>query len=756
MRRESPTRTLERVRVGLRRLERATLRVERPINRLVGSARLNPLYHTGTISVLLFGIVFLTGIYLTMWFQYGFDASYGAVAVLEGNPIGRFMRALHLYASIAFILTSLLHGWRTFVQDRFRGPRWVAWVSGIWMVAILWIIGVTGYWLIWDERAQVLNEALIRALSGTRLGLDFLLDNLLTPAAGSGWPFLLLLFLVHLGLSLVMGVLMWYHVKRLTHRIWLPPRFWIGVIGGVLVVLSILWPVGLLPPFDASSIPASIPLDPFYLFLLPLGLNLSPVLVWGGFLAVGVFLSAIPWMRREPEAPDVVVEEDRCTGCTLCVVDCPYGALAMTPRDDGKYLQVAIVVPGRCVSCGICMGSCSDDALSLGDEIGDESVDGLIADVMRVARSGASPKIVLACGRHVRLGELPDRTGVSVVAVECIGVVNPRLIENALDAGAGGVHLIGCPPGDCSNRFGNTWAQARLDRTRVPRLNKRYSDAPITSDWVSPIDIASAIDDPGKHSVVDPADHPGRRRMALLLALVAAVSLVSVAATNIPFSPGVADVAVVSIAMQHQPGAVLQGHEGEPALEDGGTSSRLVVRIGGAMVLDREYPAAEVDGVTVSQALERIEMSPGVEHLEILLYDRVDPNHATVLFNDSVALLPGDVLNLPFINAVTESRAERGEALYFETTIGVNSGCRVCHSLRPGEVIVGPSFDGVGSRAATRVPGLTAEEYLHHSIVDSNVYIVDGFAPGVMLQNYEELLTEEQIGDLVAFLLTLK
>ena len=33
------------------------------------------------------------------------------------------------------------------------------------MVSVVWLIGVTGYWLIWDQRAQVLNEALRRAVS---------------------------------------------------------------------------------------------------------------------------------------------------------------------------------------------------------------------------------------------------------------------------------------------------------------------------------------------------------------------------------------------------------------------------------------------------------------------------------------------------------------------------------------------------------------------------------------------------------------
>ena len=107
----------------------------------------------------------LTGIYLTAFFQYGFEASYESVVRMEENPANRLIRAVHRYASIALVVTSLLHGWRTFFQDRFRGARWVAWTSGVGMMLMLWLTGVTGYWLIWDERTQVLNEVLTNRVS---------------------------------------------------------------------------------------------------------------------------------------------------------------------------------------------------------------------------------------------------------------------------------------------------------------------------------------------------------------------------------------------------------------------------------------------------------------------------------------------------------------------------------------------------------------------------------------------------------------
>ena len=70
--------------------------------------------------------------------------------------------------------------------------------------------------------------------------------------------------------------------------------------------------------------------------------------------------------------------------------------------------------------------------------------------------------------------------------------------------------------------------------------------------------------------------------------------------------------------------------------------------------------------------------------------------------------------------------------------------------------MVGPSFAGVATRAETRVPGMTAEEYLRQSILDPNAYIVEGFEPDMAPPNFAEILTDEQVDDLVAFMMTFK
>jgi len=105
-----------------------------------------------------------------------------------------------------------------------------------------------------------------------------------------------------------------------------------------------------------------------------------------------------------------------------------------------------------------------------------------------------------------------------------------------------------------------------------------------------------------------------------------------------------------------------------------------------------------------------------------------------------------------------------GRALYQQETIGDRQapGCITCHAMVEGQVSVGPPHDGLAGRAEARIraqdyrgQATTAAEYLEESILLPNAYVVDGYQPGVMYAQYEEVLTDEQIDDLVAYILTL-
>ncbi len=95
------------------------------------------------------------------------------------------------------------------------------------------------------------------------------------------------------------------------------------------------------------------------------------------------------------------------------------------------------------------------------------------------------------------------------------------------------------------------------------------------------------------------------------------------------------------------------------------------------------------------------------------------------------------------------SRAGRGQAVF-------RAHCATCHAVQGSTVIVGPSLAGIASRAGGRVPGLGAETYIRESILHPDAYLVGGFAPGTMPQNFARLLSMEEVDQLVAYLMTLE
>ena len=750
------------VRRFLNFLERLSLAIETPISKIVRNPEFNPLYHTGTITTFLLLVILLTGAYLTLFYQFGFDASYTAVSKIEANLVGRIVRAIHRYASAAAVFTALLHGWRTFFQDRFRGPRWLAWVTGIGMAGMVWLIGITGYWLIWDERADLFNQTLFDLLGNSKLGVGFLLKTLISEAAATGWVFLVVVITAHLGLSAVVGLFYWWHIQRLKRPKLLPPRFWMWVIGGLLAIFAILIPVGMLPQASFDQIPGEIPLDLFFLFYLPAALNLSPWIFWSGVILMIAALSAIPWLLIRKELPPIHVNAERCTGCTLCEADCPYKAITMVPRqDESRHKLVAQVDPKMCVACGVCIGSCDPLALTLGQQPAETLWDTAVASFNEA--SGQPRKVVFTCERHLmhNLAEVQNlrKVDTQIIPVTCVGMIHPKLIAQTWEAGAAEVQVIGCPPEDCANREGNLHLQRRLDGERKPILRSKYADAPITSDWLAPPDFKSALKSKAHQAKATAYDFvlskTNWKSLVPALILLGVVIGLQVLGTAVPYRPALAEQAGIEIVMNHRAGYPLKDVETSlDASPNPAFGTRLVLRVDDEVLLDQFYTPGGSE--SSSQVFERLHFNAGDHQVLLVMFDREDQAISQVLLDELVSFQVGQILRLEYEDAHIGKDPVAGEKLYYETSLGTNASCRICHSLEPGEDLVGPSFFGIATRAAERVPGLSAEEYLRQSIIEPDAYVVDGFPSGLMVPNFKETLTDAQIDDLVAFLMTLK
>ena len=118
----------------------------------------------------------------------------------------------------------------------------------------------------------------------------------------------------------------------------------------------------------------------------------------------------------------------------------------------------------------------------------------------------------------------------------------------------------------------------------------------------------------------------------------------------------------------------------------------------------------------------------------------------------SLAACGGDSSTEGGGGAAPAGDAAAGETVFNEVAV---PACGTCHSLEPDVVLVGPSLAGIGNQAGSRVSGQSAADYLRESIVDPDAYMVEGFGPGIMPSTYATQLSDEQIADLVAYLMTL-
>ena len=104
----------------------------------------------------------------------------------------------------------------------------------------------------------------------------------------------------------------------------------------------------------------------------------------------------------------------------------------------------------------------------------------------------------------------------------------------------------------------------------------------------------------------------------------------------------------------------------------------------------------------------------------------------------------------------TAGDAAAGQQIFEQSMAGSLTGCAACHSVEPGVDLVGPSLANIGAEAGSRVSGTSAEAYMRQSIVEPNAYIVEGYGEGIMPAGYGDQLTEGELNDLVAYLLSLK
>ncbi len=459
----------------------------------------NPVYYLGSLGYFYFWVVAISGLYLYIFIDSGIPAAYLSVEYLTHDQwwLGGIMRSLHRYASDAMVVMVALHVIREFAFDRYRGSRWFSWVTGVPMLWLIVIAGITGYWLVWDTLAQYVAVASTELLDWLPVFGEPVARNFLAPSHLDGRFFTLLIFL-HIAVPLVLLFIMWVHLQRVGHARTNPARgLAIGTFA-MLLVLSIAAPATSHDMADLSQVPSPVNLDWFFLWMYPAADKAGPAVIWTGAFVGTFVLIIMPWLPPLRKRLPAIVNLDNCNGCSRCAADCPFNAISMTPRSDGTAFEFEATVDNDlCTSCGICVGSCptATPFRRASDLVpGIDLQDPTLADVRHQIDKQASKLdgegrvMVFGCDHALQVKKFGnDRTG--VVSLPCTGMLPPSFIDYVLSRRlASGVVITGCRRGHCHFRLGHAWTEDRIAGIRDPRLRNRVPRERLTRFWASPTD----------------------------------------------------------------------------------------------------------------------------------------------------------------------------------------------------------------------------------------------------------------------------
>lgn len=526
---------------------------------------LNPLALSGRTANFAILIAVVTGILMLFWYVPSLQSAYPSLQSIQGRTLGGWMRAMHRYSSDLVMLLVLIHAGRIFFARKFSGARWLPWVSGIFLLLLVWFIGWTGYWLVWDQPAQQVAITSMRFLDaipvfGEPMSRLFAADRLI--------PSLLffVVFFLHMLLPLLIAVGLIFHLARITRIRLLPGRTLCILILVALTIVSILIPAPLDNPADVSTKVEYLTVDAWYLTPLALGLRLTDAGLWlvSGFTIL--LALAVPWIfgrQRSPRPSDESgepltsfqshVTASRCNACTQCFQDCPFGAISMIPREDDRpYNARAWVDPSRCVGCAICVGSCDSEAMNLPwfDLRTEESriIEKLRMDLQKNPETPAA----LVAGdifgglSFFRRSQWEQRLpGYSVHFVPSASWIRPRLVERLLRTGAAGVLVVRDNRTESAARDANQWLQLRLEGKREPYYRPRHAgEYPeawriVDYDPSSPANLSRIAASFRQKTNTPSKGKPRPRRFTALIAaslLVALVTVITVAPSHLQVS----------------------------------------------------------------------------------------------------------------------------------------------------------------------------------------------------------------------------
>jgi len=266
----------------------------------------NPIYLLGPLLYYFWLITVATGLLLMIWYEPTTTGAYSSIERIQHDvPLGWLIRGLHKYGADALITVIFLRLWRMYFLAEYKKPGELSWMLAFLGLVLGMISGITGYLLIWNQRAFWAAKVVLTTpvyfdelpiIGSLKFGSMIAYVFLGGPAIGQAT--ITRFYALHFGISLVLLILvevLFFRTRRKRMNMSFLP---IVLFTAMLVVITLILPAESGRRADPTRTPLPI-LSDWYFLALYQYVKYTPPL-WAG-LGPGLLINfgmLVPFLDR--------------------------------------------------------------------------------------------------------------------------------------------------------------------------------------------------------------------------------------------------------------------------------------------------------------------------------------------------------------------------------------------------------------------------------------------------------------------------
>jgi len=266
----------------------------------------NPIYLLGPLLYYFWFITVVTGVVLMIWYEPTTTGAYTSIERIQREvPLGWLVRGLHKYAADGVILTIILRIYRMYFLGEYKKPGELSWMLGFLGLILAMISGITGYLLIWNQRAFWAAKTVLTVpvyfdelpVIGP-MGFGSMIAYIFLGGPAIGQATITRFYAIHFGISLVLLILIEVFFQRTRRKRINMSLLPIVLFLAMLVVISYILPAESGRRADPTRTPLPI-LSDWYFLALYQYVKYTPPL-WAG-LGPGLLITygmLVPFLDR--------------------------------------------------------------------------------------------------------------------------------------------------------------------------------------------------------------------------------------------------------------------------------------------------------------------------------------------------------------------------------------------------------------------------------------------------------------------------